>query len=428
MSLPRVLLSAYQCGPGLGSVSQIGWEWYSRLAQHTPVTLLTHVRNREALSKAGAPLPGTEVHYIDTEWFAGPLYRFASRLFPTSRHSVFLLSSLDFFVFDHYALKLLRNGLDGRHRFDLVHAVTPVSPVAATRLHQLKLPLVVGPWNGGLSSPATFPEIMSQDSAWIYRIRDLGKLLDRVLGTSRRASLILSATRFTDESIPLRARTTCVRMLENGVDLEMFHPAMGVRPPSLSEPLRIVFVGRLLPMKGVPMLLEAVARVHKEFPVHLTIVGDGPLRTQWEVEARAHRVIEICRFTGNLPLPEVAAAMRAAHVFCLPSVRESGGAVLLEAMASGVPILAVNYGGPAEVIDHAVGRPLSCAGPERLVEDMVSAFRDIVRDPEAWRQRGLVGRRRAEEQYGWDAKINSALELYASVLRSTSVLRNVVPA
>ena len=46
---PRLLLSAYQCGPGMGSVSQIGWHWYSRLAQRLPVTLLTHIRNRAAL-------------------------------------------------------------------------------------------------------------------------------------------------------------------------------------------------------------------------------------------------------------------------------------------------------------------------------------------------------------------------------------------
>ena len=356
MKPPRILLSAYQCGPGLGSVSQIGWEWYSRLAQHGPVTLMTHVRNREALSGAGAPLPGTEVHYIDTEWFAGPLYRLASRLFPNSQHSVFLISSLDFFVFDHFALKMLRNGLDAEHNFDLVHAVTPVSPVAATRLHRLHLPLVVGPWNGGLSSPATFPEIMSQDSSWIYRIRDVGKLLDRMLGTTRRASLILSATRSTDESIPAHGRAACVRMLENGVDLDMFHPGAWGPAPSATEPLRVVFVGRLLPMKGVPMLLKAAARVQNEFPIRLTIVGDGPLRAELEAEAGKQGVAGITRFTGNLPLPEVAAEMRSAHVFCLPSVRESGGAVLLEAMASGVPILAVNYGGPAEVVDRR-GRP-----------------------------------------------------------------------
>ena len=67
----RILLSAYQCGPGMGSVSQIGWEWYSRMSRLASITLVTHVRNRECLEAAGAPLPGTEIIYIDTEWFAG---------------------------------------------------------------------------------------------------------------------------------------------------------------------------------------------------------------------------------------------------------------------------------------------------------------------------------------------------------------------
>ena len=53
---PPLILSAYQCGPGMGSVSQIGWEWYSRLAGRLPLTLVTHSRNRAALEKAGAPL------------------------------------------------------------------------------------------------------------------------------------------------------------------------------------------------------------------------------------------------------------------------------------------------------------------------------------------------------------------------------------
>ena len=111
MNSPRVLLSAYQCGPGMGSVSQIGWEWYSRLARRIPVTLLTHIRNRPALEAAGAPLENSDVHYIDTEWIAGPLYRFASRLFPRSQHSVFLVSSLDYYFYDHDLCKQFkRNG------------------------------------------------------------------------------------------------------------------------------------------------------------------------------------------------------------------------------------------------------------------------------------------------------------------------------
>jgi glycosyltransferase involved in cell wall biosynthesis len=409
----RILLSAYQCGPGMGSVSQIGWEWYSRLARQAEVTLVTHIRNREALTNAGAPFAGSEILYIDTERFAGPLYRFASRMFPKSQHAVFLISSLDFFVYDAAALRMLRSS--GK-TCDLVHAVTPVSPVAATRLHRLGIPLIVGPWNGGLQSPRTFPEIMSEDSGWVYRVRDLGRLLDRVFGCTRNAALILTATKFTDRSLSKNARTR--RMIENGVDLQLFQPAAWDPPPSASNPLRVLFVGRLIPAKGVSMLFDAVVRVRNEFPIHVTIVGDGPIRADLEREAAEKRLSGAVEFTGNLPLAEVSQYMLASHVFCLPSVRESGGAVLLEAEASALPIVAVNYGGPAELVDDEVGRSLSAAGREQLIEDLVDTFRDIVRNPAQWRLRGRQGRSRAEQNYGWDARIDSAIGIYRQVLET----------
>jgi glycosyltransferase involved in cell wall biosynthesis len=411
---PRVLLSAYQCGPGMGSVSQIGWEWYARLAKRTPVTLVTHIRNRECLQKAGAPLPGSEVIYIDTEWFAGPLYRTASRLFPRSQHAVFLISSADFYLYDAVAvLKLSKR----RNDWDIVHAVTPVSPMASTGLHRLGLPLIVGPWNGGLDSPKTFPEIMRAESAWVYRIRGVGRILDRILGCTRHARLILSATKATDSALPAHARSR--RMLENGVDLDVFYPSLdrGARqPPNAENPLRILFTGRLIPVKGISMLLEAVRRVRGEIPCSLTIVGDGPIRADLEREAKEKDLAANVRFLGSLPLDQVAGHMREAHVFCLPSVRESGGAVLLESLACGVPILALNYGGPGEIVDSEVGRALASDGPEALIADMVAAFRDVWSNPEEWRRRGEEGRRRAEAQYGWEAKIGQALEIYREAI------------
>jgi len=404
----------------MGSVSQIGWEWYSRLARRTPVTLLTHIRNRPALEAAGGPVEGSEIRYIDTEWIAGPLYRFASKLFPKSQHSVFLLSSLDYYFYDHDVCRQIR-ACGPRQNWDIVHAVTPVSPVGATRLHSLGLPVVLGPWNGGLSSPSTFPEIMRQDSSWLYRIRDAGRVLDGLFGTTKCAAAILSATRATDESIPRANRSRCIRMLENAVNLEVFHPGTSEATPGSTEPLKLLFVGRLVPFKGVSMLLEAVARISGRFPVELTIAGDGPLRADLESRAAALGIARAVRFLGGLSLEQVAAEMRRAQAFCLPSVRESGGAVVLEAMAAGLPVIAVNYGGPAEIIDDEIGRPLSCAGPEKLVDELSQVLMDIFHNPGSWRNKGLAGRLRAEKQYGWEAKITTAMELYRCILRGESV-------
>jgi glycosyltransferase involved in cell wall biosynthesis len=395
----------------MGSVSQIGWEWYSRLVQKTQVTLVTHVRNRECLVQAGAPLPGSEVIYIDTEWFACPLNRLSRRLFPRSEHAVFLLSSLDFYVYDAATLRLLRKRKS--LPWDIVHAVTPVSPMAAIRLHKTGLPLIVGPWNGGLASPKTFPEIMKEDSSWMYGIRRIGRVLDWLFGTTRHAARILAATQSTIDALPSSCHERILRMLENGVDLDLFCPPA---QKELHEELRVLFVGRLIPAKGVSLLLEAVRRVRNKVPLRLTITGDGPLLSSLQQEARDKGIADSVEFTGNLTLAQVRERMHHADLFCLPSVRESGGAVLLEAMACALPVAGVNWGGPAEIVDEEIGRLLPADGPEALVSGLVQLFQETHEHPEIWRRKGMAGRRRAEQKYGWEAKINTAIELYEEII------------
>jgi glycosyltransferase involved in cell wall biosynthesis len=409
---PRILLSAHQCGPGMGSVSQIGWEWYSRLAKRLRVTLVTHERNRATLTLAGVPFAGSEVHYIDTEWFAGPLYRNARRVFRKSEHSVFLVSSLDYFVYDREALERLRGLRRQGASWDLVHAVTPVSPSAVTRLHTLGLPLVLGPWNGGLVSPRNFPALMQADSAWLYPVRNFSKLLDAVASCTRSAARILVANRTTLDFLPSDVRWKCDLVQENGVDLDVFRATPWPQAPSAGNPLRVLFVGRMIPAKAVAYLLEAVRRVLPEFPLRLQLVGDGPTRLEHEQQAQALGLTHCVEFLGARPLDEIARLHAQAHVFCLPCVRESGGAVLLEAMASARPFIAVNYGGPADLVDEEVGWPLAPDGRESVIAGLVEAFRDIVRNPDSWREKGLRGRQRAERLYGWDAKIDWAVLLY----------------
>lgn len=419
-STPRLLLSAYQCGPGMGSVSRLGWEWYQRLAARMPVTLLTHVRNREALTAAGAPLAGSRIIYVDTEWFAGPLYRFASLLFRRSEHPVFLVSSLDFYVYDWVALRLARKTM-AETPFDLVHQATPVSPLAATCLYKLGLPLIVGPWNGGLASPTQFPEIMKSESGWLYPIRRIGSLIDWVIGTTRKARVILTATRATRNALPQSCWPRCRFMLENAVDLSLFPQAPWPETPTESRPLDVVYVGRLLPMKGISMLLESLHRVREHGPIRLTIVGTGAMESELKNQVQTLGLDECVRFTGNLPLEEIGAEIAKAHVFCLPSVRESGGAVLLEAMAVGRPVIAVDYGGPAEIVDASVGALLPATGRDDVINALTEALIDVMRQPELWRQKGEAGRRRVEEQFDWNAKIDAAMAIYRECLNTPGV-------
>ncbi|EDN69647.1 glycosyl transferase, group 1 [Beggiatoa sp. PS] len=260
---------------------------------------------------------------------------------------------------------------------------------------------------------------MKEEASWLYPIRHLGYLIDFITGTTRHASAILTATTATVQSIPARYHSRCRHLLENGVDLKLFTPTPWSALPSSTQALQIIFVGRFQPFKGIPMLLEAIAQLKNKFPIHLTIVGEGSLREQWENQAKHLQIHELITWYGQALSAEVAEQIQKAHVLCLPSVRESGGGVLLEAMACARPVIALKYGGPAEIIDDKIGCAIPIeGGPTAVIASLVDCISGIFKEPEVWQQKGIVARQRTEQLYGWDAKINQALILYQELLKT----------
>jgi len=398
----------------MGSVSQIGWEWYRRLnekihasGQFDGLTLFTSIRNRDSLTRAGAPCPGSEIVYIDTEWFAAPLYKITTRLFGSSEHAIFMFTSLDYFIFDHQVTKQLRQRLISGER-SLIHLVTPLSALLPTRLGSVGLPLVIGPLNSGLPLQTNYPAIMRGDFQWLYQLKHLARIPQQLFGSLRKAALIYVAMRHVRDALPVSTRARQRMLIENGVDLDLFQPAPW---PGAMTPLRLIFVGRLVPFKALGLLLEAMARLKaRHVTVSLTVVGDGGMRAVWQQQA-ADLALDV-DFRGNLPLAEIAPLMAQAHALCLPSVRESGGAVILEAAAIGRPAIVVNFGGPADLVTDETGVVVSADGPEQTIAGFEQAMLSMIASPEAWQQRGEAARKQVASYFSWNAKVEAALNDY----------------
>lgn len=412
---PRSLaLVAYQCGPGMGSVSQLGWQWFTHLAaRHHRVTLVTHVRNRAAIEAAPDAPADARILYIDTEWLAGPLYRLSRRLFPHSEHSVFMLSQLDYFAFDLAALRVMKREVAHGCDWEFVHIVTPVTTLAPSRLHRLGLPLVRGPLNCGLPVPKGFGDVMQQDSMGLSRLRFLPALLERLIGSLRSCKAVLVATQATLQSVPSSARSRCVHMLENAVDPRLFKPGPLLMPPGPGRPLRISFVGRLVPVKALPLLLAAIGRlIQSGHRIELDVVGEGPMKAHWQACAAQWHIQNQVHWLGALPAPEVAQVMQGSHVFCLPSVRESGGAVVLEALACERPAIVMDFGGPAEIVDDTVGWKVQAQDTEDAVSGLMHVLLLALNSPHLCAVKGRAGRQRVLKHYTWDAKVRQAETLY----------------
>jgi sugar transferase (PEP-CTERM/EpsH1 system associated) len=205
----------------------------------------------------------------------------------------------------------------------------------------------------------------------------------------------------------------------NGVDLARFAPAQGgARGPLPGSPFGdpglwvVGTVGRLQPVKDQVTLARAFVRALELEPcararMRLAIFGDGPLRAEVAAVLDASGASAFAWLAGERT--DVPACLRALDCFVLPSRAEGISNTILEAMATGLPVIATDVGGNAELVEHgATGALVPPADPEALARALVAAFRA----PAVAVAQGLAGRARAERLFGLDGMVRRYAELY----------------
>ena len=198
-----------------------------------------------------------------------------------------------------------------------------------------------------------------------------------------------------------------IGMIPNAIRSDRFKPLGpgAVRSPG---PLRILCVARLVARKGISDLLEALALVGDR-EVELILQGSGPEAHALTVQARELGLasqVKLAGFRAPHDLPPVYAA---ADVFVLPSHSESCSMALLEAMASGLPVVATGTGGTPELIEEGQGGVLV---PVRSPRHLAEALSKLVADPALRARMGAHNRQRVEDHYSWDVVTESYLAEY----------------
>lgn len=213
-------------------------------------------------------------------------------------------------------------------------------------------------------------------------------------------------------------QVVCIR---HGVDTDQFHPR-----PEATKWGNILYVGRLVAQKGLPFLLYALALLQERFSdLHLTVIGDGPMRKQYEVLAR-HLLGQRVTFLDAQPTIVVRHYLEQAYIFCMPSITmpsgesETLGVVFLEAMAMQVPPVSFHSGGIPEVIIHGQTGFLA---RERQTEELAH-YIDLLLTNRPLRDRmGFQGRQWVEQEFNL-VKQNAKLEaLYDEVIAESSCYR-----
>jgi glycosyltransferase involved in cell wall biosynthesis len=179
------------------------------------------------------------------------------------------------------------------------------------------------------------------------------------------------------------------------------------------EAARFVFIGRLIDLKCLDVVIEALCQVPD---AHLEVIGDGPMREAWENLAQELGVSSHVTFSGWLTQTECASRMQSAIALVLPSVCECGGAVVLEAMAAGVAVIATKWGGPVDYVDVDTGILIEPKSRRDLVEGFATAMLQVIATPELARAMGLSGRERVERYFNWEQKVDSMMHIYGKAI------------
>ena len=165
---------------------------------------------------------------------------------------------------------------------------------------------------------------------------------------------------------------------------------------------RLLFIGRLAAVKGLPVLFAALAMARRQRPdLHLTLIGDGPERRALEDEARDLGLSQATRFVGYQSQDAVARALCDADLLVLPSFAEGVPVVLMEAMAARLPVVATRIAGVPELVADGESGLLVAAGDE---VDLARAIVQVLADPQQMRRMGVAGREKVSRDF------NSATE------------------
>jgi len=412
-----VLLIAEAANPEWVSVPLVGYSLARALREGGGVHVVTQVRNQAALERSGWK-EGGEFTALDSEPVARPLWKFDQALRKRTGlgwTATTALGALPYYYFEH--LLWQRFGAELRaHRYDIVHRVTPLSPTTpsliARHLRRVGVPFVWGPINGGVAWPRGFGSVIRAEGEWLSYVRRAHQLLPGHRSTRRDAAAILVASRATWDQLAGH-HDRCVYIPENAVDPARFEGR--ARGPA-TGPLRVAFVGRLVPYKGADMLVEAAAPLIRSGRATLDILGDGPQRGELETIVAREALQAGVTFAGWLPHEALVARLAEAQVFGFPSIREFGGGAVLEAMALGVVPVVVDYAGPSELVTHGTGHKVPLGTRAEIVAGVRQALEKLAADPSERAALGARARERVLSRFTWAAKAAQIRAVYDWVL------------
>jgi glycosyltransferase involved in cell wall biosynthesis len=290
-------------------------------------------------------------------------------------------------------------------RFDLAQQFTPVETGLSLALIGSGVPLILGPYSGHWAAEAFGPPKPRSLAARIkHRLRDWLATLQQ----AQADALVITCPAAIDRIRSAGARATRVHVISHGIHSQEYRPR-----ESMPEKPTILFLAVLEYWKGIFTLLDAFDSVALQVPeATLEIWGDGRESAAVDARIAASPFSQRIFRRGRAAREEVAGLMRSHSVYCMPSYGEPFGMTLLEAMASAVPVVTTDVGGPPYLVHREGGRVVPMRDAARLAD----ALTEILANRELQASMGSYNRHRVEQEFDWSRSLDRMESVYSQVL------------
>lgn len=416
----KALLVIEQCNPEWSSVPLVSYNFYRQLKELVDVTLVTNERNRKAILKLHE---GEKIYFTSQTQAITTYSKWVYKICKIGGSLNWpLYNTLGYPIYEEFNRQVYQQFKKpvANGEYDIVHALTPMMPRYPAKIHQAcgKTPFLLGPVNGGVPFPPGFQKVARKENAHLNFLRAIGRSIvpgyretyqkaDRILsGSTYTLNLIKELFSIPDDRISL--------FYENGIPSNFIAQS---KPKNQSDIIHLLFVGRLVPYKCADVAIEAIARLNASLQerVKLTIVGQGSEEGLLKQKVTELKLEERVEFVGWVAQPETLNYYNRADIFCFPSIREFGGAVVLEAMACGLPCIVANNGGIGEYVTAETGFKIEPLSREYLIYALANKIEVLAQNEELRYQMSANAIERARE-FTWENKAQQIVRIYEELI------------
>lgn len=393
----NIIVSAYGCEANKGSESGVGWFWVKGIAKYYKVWLVTRSNNEKNITQfISDDMKGNfHVIYYDLPDF---IKRFKKR--EKGFYSYYTLWQIGI-------IKVVRQLIEEVNPDYIMH-LTFGNLWLPTYIHKLGCPFIWGPIGGGEIIPDPYLKslgVKARATAYLRKFLIWTKEFNIFLQSRcKQAELIITRTEDTQNIIPKRYRSKAVVMLETAISDELLETFSYNRKINYGKKFIIVFTGRLIPVKGIDIIIEALARSRNKSNIELRIIGKGTLKDSLAEMAGRLGIENQVEFIGELERKDVLEELKQADAFAFPSYKEGGTWALMEAMAAMLPCICIDTSGMHVITDSESAIRIIISGKDETINKFSEAIDYLYENRETAYNIGLAGRRRMEQEFTWTSK------------------------